>query len=71
MNKYLVTFTDVIIDSDYSYPNISDEIFFGVDEDDVKTQFKEMYKNSEFRKYYIDEIEEIILCSESMDSLDF
>ena len=55
MKEYLACFTEVSIKPD-NLPIFKDEIFFGINKDDVKAQFENKYKNSESAKYYLDEI---------------
>ena len=55
MKEYLVCFTEVPIKQYYS-PIFKDEIFFGINKNDVKAQFENKYKNTESAKYYLDEI---------------
>lgn len=56
LTEYIVCYTDVIVDSDYSYPDMSDDVFYALNEEEVKDQFKLRYPSSEIRQYHIDHI---------------
>lgn len=57
LNRYIVEFTDVLLDSDFDYPNMSDIILAAESIVDAKVKFKEAHKNTEFHRFYIDNIE--------------
>lgn len=57
LNQYLIEFTDMVIDSNFEYPNMSDIIIVAKSIEDATAKFNETHKNTDDHRFYIDKVE--------------